>query len=208
MSTWKERARMRSLLTLPSIALLGLGLSACGNAGKRTGSASVSSSSAAATTPAQSHLPTDSDNDNDNPGNSRYDSDDSPVLYFGHAASAMDGRAIAGLVKRYYAAGAAGDGATACSLIYSLLAESVAEEYAQSPALRGKTCVKVMSKLFKQRHRELAGDIAGLKLTRVRVGGDRGLALLRFGSTRERRVLVRRERGAWKMDVLLDVGVP
>jgi hypothetical protein len=202
---------MRSLLTLPSIALLGLGVGACGEAGKRTGSASRSSSSAAAaaaaTTLAQSRLPTDRDEDNDNPGSSRYDADDSPVLRFGYAASLAEVRAIASLVRRYYGDGAAGDGASACSLLYSLLRESVVEEYAQSPGLRGKTCAEVLSKLFKRRHRELAGDVAALKLTIVRVGGDSGLALVRFGATRERRVLVRRERGAWKMGVLLDVGV-
>jgi hypothetical protein len=189
---------MRSLLTLPSIALLGLGVGACGEAGKRTGSASRSSSSAAAaaaaTTLAQSRLPTDRD-------------EDSPVLRFGYAASLAEVRAIASLVRRYYGDGAAGDGASACSLLYSLLRESVVEEYAQSPGLRGKTCAEVLSKLFKRRHRDLAGDVAALKLTIVRVGGDRGLALVRFGATRERRVLVRRERGAWKMGVLLDVGV-
>lgn len=206
---------MRSLLTLPSIALLGLGAGACGNAGKRTDSTSGFSSSAAAgtvaaTAPAQSqpHLPIDSDNDNDNSGNSRYDGDDKPVLYFGHAPSAADGRAIAALVRRYYAAGAAGNGATACGLIHPLLAESIVEEYAHSPSLRGKTCAAVMSKLFRQLHRELTSDVAGLELVRTRVSGDRGLALVRFGARRERRVLVRRERGAWKMDVLLDVGVP
>jgi hypothetical protein len=214
-----EHLMMSSPLIPLTIALLGASVGACGNADKRTRSASQSSASAAiaggaaartasATTPAQSHLSTDSDNDNDNPGHSRYDSDDRPVLYFGHAASAADGRAIAGLVKRYYAAGAASDGAAACSLIYSLVAESVAEEYGQSPPLRGRTCAVVMSKLFKQRHRELVADVAGLEVTRVRISGDHGLALLRFGPTRERRVLVRRERGACKMGVLLDVGVP
>jgi hypothetical protein len=203
---------VRSLLTLPSIALLGLGVGACGNAGKRAssvpGSPSNAAAGTAATTPIQANLARDSDNDNDNPGKSRYDSDDSPVLYFGHAASATDGRAIAALLTRYYAAGAAGDGATACSLIHPLLAESIVEEYAQSPSLRGRTCAVVMSKLFKQLHGELARDVAGLELIRARVRGDHGVAVLRFGGARERRVLVRRERGAWKMDLLLDVGMP
>jgi len=203
---------MRSLLTLPSIALLGLGVGACGDSGKGVGSASESPSRAAAATVAatrvQPRLPTDSDEDNDNPGGSRYDADDSPVLRFGHAANHAEGRAIASLIRRYYAAGAVGDGASACSLLYSLLAESVVEEYAQSPGLRGKTCAEVLSKLFKRRHRELTGDVAALEPTVVRVGGDHGLALVRFGAARERRVLLRRERGAWKMDVLLDLGVP
>jgi hypothetical protein len=206
------------LVALSSIALLGLGVSACGGAGKRTSSASQSPSSASVTggavrtaspaTPTQSHLPTYSDSDNDNPGNSRYDSDDSPVLYFGHAASTADGRAIRALVKRYYATGAASDGATACSLLYPIIAESVAEEYGQLPLLRGRNCAEVMSKLFKQRHGELASDVAGLEVTRVRVSGNRGLAMLRFGAKPESRVLVKQESGVWKMDVLLDIGMP
>src|SRR5215831_15446992 len=99
----KGRATMRSLLTLPSIALLGLGAGACGNAGRRAGSSAASANPATgtvvATAPAQSHLPIDSDSDNDNPTGSRYDSDDDPVLHFGRAASAADGRAIAALVR-------------------------------------------------------------------------------------------------------------
>jgi hypothetical protein len=209
---------MRLLLVLVTIALLGVDMSACGGAGKGARSASQASAdtvasgattrTASAAKPTQSHFPTDSDEDNDNPGNSRYDNDDNPVLYFGRSANAADGRAIAGLVKRYYAAGAASDGARACPLIYSVVAESVAEEYGQSPALRGSTCAVVMSKLFKQRHRELAADVTGLEVILMRVSGNRGVALLRFGTTRERRVFLKREGGVWKMNVLLDVGVP
>lgn len=198
--------------------MLCLSATACGGAGKGAGSSSqhfttAAAAGGAATTTSsgaapEAHLPLDADNDNDNLGKSHYDSDDGPVLYFGHAANAAEGRTITVLVKHYYAAAAANDGATACSLIYSIIAESVADEYGQSPALSGKTCAVVMSKLFKQRHRELATEAAGLEVTRMRVSGDRGLVLLRLGTALERRVPVRREHGAWRLAVLFDVGVP
>jgi hypothetical protein len=65
-----------------------------------------------------------------------------------------------------------------------------------------------MSKLFRQHRRELADKSATLEVTSVRVQGSHGVALLRFGTTTERRVLVQREGGTWKMGVLLDIGVP
>jgi hypothetical protein len=38
----------------------------------------------------------------------------------------------------------------------------------------------------------------------VRVKGSRGLALLGFRATPERQIPLRRERGAWKVEALLD----
>jgi hypothetical protein len=206
---------MRSLFALLAIALSSVGASACGGTRGSLGVASRASSSVAVTAsgPTQTRpgLPTDGDGDNDSPSNSRYDGDDSAVLYFGHAVSAAEARAITGLVEHYYAAAAVNDGATACSMIYSIIAESVVEDYGQSSgpsAVSGKTCATVVSKLFNQHHRELVSKAAALKVTRVRVEGDRGVVLLRFGATSERRILVHYERGTWKMDDLLDIGVP
>lgn len=203
---------MRSLFAPFVLALLSVGVCACGG----SGSASHASSDATAkivsgATPSQSHFPLDDDSDNDNPGKSRYDEDDSVVLDFGHAAGKAETQAITALVKRYYAAAAAGDGAAVCSLLYVLIAESVPEEYGQSPGAsdpRSRTCAAVVSKLLEQRHRELVAEAAGLEVTDVRVEGSHGVVLLHFAPTPERRVLVIREHGAWKMKVLFDVGVP
>jgi hypothetical protein len=212
---------MKSRVALLVLVLFSVGATACGGVSKRTSSASQVSSNAAttgsvpattaSTTPTESEFPLDDDQDNDNPSKSQYDADDDPVLYLGHAASAADRQGIAHLVKRYYGVAAAGDGAAACSLIYSSLAESVPEDYGQSPgppSLRGKTCAVVVSKLLKQHRQSLVADRASLTVTRVRVSGSSGLALLRFGTKTERRVLVCREGGVWRMDVLLDIGVP
>jgi hypothetical protein len=220
MSTWKERARMRFLLMLPSIALLGLGLGACGDAGKHTGPVPKSSYStraargattatASSTAPPGGYLRGDGDGDEPN----HRDRDNYSTRHYGHAASAAQERAIAVLVKRYYAAGAAGDGAAACALIYSSLADSPSlGETAEAvfppapsvPPLHGQSCPRIMSLLFEEDHPRLAADLATVVVTRVRVKGSRGLVLLGFRATPERLIPVRRERGAWKTEALLD----
>jgi hypothetical protein len=205
---------------LPSIALLGLALGACGDAGKHVGSAPESSystraaggaatASASSPAPAGGYLRGDGDvDDADN-----RDEDDHGVRTYGHAASAPDERAIAALVKRYYAAGAAGDGARACALIYSGLADSPSlGETAETvyppapsvPPLHGQSCARIMSLLFEEDHRRLAGDLATVVVTDMRVKGSKGLVLLGFRTTPERLIPVRRERGGWKVEALLD----
>jgi hypothetical protein len=194
---------MRSLLASLAIAIFSIGAVACGRAGhasKSAGSASRASSNSAA--------PETNDAEEDR---SHADADDDGVLLFGQAAGAADTRAVTALVKRYYAAAAASDGATGCSLLYSTIAGTVVENYGQPPgppALRGGSCAVVMSKLFKQHRRQLAAEVATMQVTGVRVKGDQGLALLNFGSPPERHMLVRRERGAWKIGVFLDIGMP
>lgn len=73
-----------------------------------------------------------------------------------------------------------------------------------SPSLRGNTCAQVASKLFAQRHYELARQIAALEVTEVLVKGNQGFVRLRFAATPEHLVPVQRERGVWKVNVLLD----
>jgi hypothetical protein len=215
---------MKPLLAPPLIALLGLSVSACGGAGKRTSSASQSPSGASVTggaatstasriEPTGGYLRGDDDTDETN----HKDEDDHGARNYGHAASAADRRAIAALVKRYYATGVAGDGAAACALIYSGLAKSPnlgeAAEAAYPPApgvppLRGESCARIMSLLFKEDHQRLAADIEGIEVTSVRVKGSRGLALLGFRTAPERQIPVRRERGTWKIEALLDKELP
>jgi hypothetical protein len=185
-------------------------VTACGGAGKGDGSASQGSSSVTATTAVSSATPIgrglgrDADGDKDKNNNNRYDSDDN----FGHEASTTDKLAVTSLVKRYYAAAAEGDGTKACLLISSILAESVAEEYGRLPALRGDSCAAVMSKLLEWHRQELAADVARLRVTKVQVDGSQGWVLLSFGRRYERRMLVHRDSGAWKIDALLDIKVP
>jgi hypothetical protein len=207
---------MRPLLTLLATALLGLAATACGSTGKTTGSISPASSGAAAarmpssTTPVRSRPYVDGDGASDDSASNRHDEDDDAVLSFGHAAGAADKQAVTALVKRYYAVAAAGDGATACSLIRLAAAKAVPQDYGQPPgppALRGKTCAVVMSKLLRQRHRELAVDIATLEVTGVRVRGSQAIALLSSSAMPIGDIYLQREGGAWKINELLGGGL-
>lgn len=192
----KWRLRLAPLL---AAGLLSLGVAACGGANKSTGPASsAASSSAAANSPKRKATVN---------GTLNRDS----LLYFGRPASPAEMRAVTALLERYYAVAAAGDGAAACSMIYSIIAETIPEDYGQPPgppALRGKTCAVVMTKILEQHRRELVAKAPGLRVIGLRVGGTRGLALLRFGRAPERYILVRREYGAWKIGVLFDSALP
>jgi hypothetical protein len=174
----------KSLLRLLTAVLLGVGVSACGEASKGSGTAPRNSSGSAAA------------------------SKGSGVLDFGHSATPVDRQAVTALVTRYYAAAAADNSATACSLIISSLANAVPEDYGQAPAppyLRGgKTCQAVMSRLFTHFHRRMVTDAATLKVTQVRLKTTGGYAVLNFGVKPEREITVVREGHVWKVSSLLD----
>jgi hypothetical protein len=198
---------MRPLVALLAICLLSASVTACGDRGKRTTS---KSSDATATDTSASIIASNDpspvrDLGDDNDG----DNDNELVRGFGHEANEADKHAVTTLIKHYYAAAFAHDGAVACSLIYSPLAKAIAQEFGQHlPALRGKTCAVVLSKLFKQEHRRLAIDIA-TKVSTVRIRGDDGWAMLYYTNTRpERYIPVLRENGVWKMDALLENRLP
>jgi hypothetical protein len=155
----------------------------------------------------------DGDGDVDRLTSGPYDTDNDAVPEFGPPAGVADRRSILTLFGRYYAAAAAGDGASACSMLDALIAESLVEEHRRGkgpPSLQGDTCAQVISKLFRQHHRELAEDVTGgYRVLLIQVRGNRGYVLVRFSAKRELRelrVLVRRAHGVWKMDVPLDNG--
>lgn len=192
--------------------VLGAGAVGCGSASKGMSPASRVSSGTATTasisrTVAVGTGPAGRKDSNDGDDDPR-SNDDESIVDYGHAASEADKYAITALVKRYYSAAAADNGAGACSAIYAVVAETIPEDFSQSGEASGETCATVMSKLFKQRHQQIAIDIAALKVTRVRVDGQKGLALVYFGKTPEPHVIVHREGGAWKIESLFEVGMP
>jgi hypothetical protein len=212
---------MNSLLVALVIALLSLGVAACGSQDKSRGSVSEASSSAAANmaiTPSATVLSggyVRGDDDADGSGSEDYD--DAGVRGYGRAASAADRQVVTALLKGYYAAAAAGDGATACSLMLprlvkgSNLGEAAEEAYPPAPStppLRGKSCAQIMSLLFTEDHQQLAADSATLVVSSLRVKGNHGLALLGFRTTPERQIPVERGGGVWKVDAPLDSEVP
>lgn len=138
--------------------------------------------------------------------------DDSPIVSYGHAASNSEFRAIAALVKRYYQAAAAERGVEACAMLLRTFAEIVPEEDGtrfDPPYMRGKTCPVVARKLFKARHREIAAQLPGMKVTLVRVGASSALVVLKVSGTSEpQKITLGREDGAWRMKELLDSPMP
>lgn len=198
---------MKTLFGPLAIALLGLGIAACGGSSRDTtsqGASNTAGGSATATAassvaPTQGYLKNDRDNDGD------HNDDDAGVLLYGHAANAANGQTITALVTHYFAAAAAQDGARACSLLAPFIAESVAETYGHTPPLLGRTCAVVMSKLFKQHHGDLVNKNAALHVIRVGLEGNKGLVALYFPTIPEvRQIAVRRSGGTWKMLELLD----
>ena len=209
---------MKQLLALLAIALLSASASACGGAGStsRVSSSTVAGDSTAATnapgttsTPDYTKADSDKDNDIGTPGN---DNDNNSTLDFGHAANASEKRTITTLVKRYYTTALAGDGARACSMLYSTLAEAVPEDYGQQPGppyMRGaETCQTAMTLLFKHFHTQLTIEVPKLEVTRIRLIEHHGFALLSFGTLPEREILVAREGHIWKMNGLYDSELP
>jgi hypothetical protein len=144
----------------------------------------------------------------EDPANAGFDADDGPVRYFGHAAGPAEARAIIAVVKRYYVAAAARDGAEGCRLLYSLLAETLVDEYGHVASVSGSTCAAVLTKLFDNNHREAVRNLAKFHPFSIRAGSEHGLALYRIEPTTIRRMIVRREHGLWKIDALLNVAMP
>jgi hypothetical protein len=218
----KMASKREAISLLLVLAVLALGIAACGEARQRanlaskgapgaTGNSESAEKTPPAAKPTQTEPRRDGDGDRDNSSQSYYDSDDNDIIKFGRLASQADSRTVAAMVRRYYTVASASDGTKACGIIYSLLSESIAEEYGQlpgPPSLRGKSCAVVMSKLFKQHHRQLVADLATFKVLGVRTNGKRGYALLGLHSRPERYINIHREFGSWKIYALLDSGLP
>jgi hypothetical protein len=192
---------MRHPLAILATAALSLTLAACASNSGASSQNSVNTSTVfAGVAPNRAG---DHDTDRDNDGD--HNDDDLHMLGFGYEAGPADYRASVTLLKAYYAAAASENGAKACTLLAPFLAESVAEHVGDSPALRGKTCAVVMSKLFATTHKLLVEENATLQIQAIRVGGDRALAAIYFPSIPEvRQMAERRIDGGWKLLTLLD----
>lgn len=176
-----------------------VGLLACGGSSKSTTSTGKSRSPSGSSS-VTAYFP-GHHNDRDNDGDSN--DDDGHDLNFGHAANAADLRESTRLVRRYYAAAATEDGATACALLAPFIAESVVET--DGEALHSKTCSGTMSALFKDHHSLLVVKQRTLRIPEVRVEGDTALAILEFPTIPEVRQLhLRRIGGTWYVLELLD----
>ncbi|MGA9285480.1 MAG: hypothetical protein WBV85_08555 [Solirubrobacteraceae bacterium] len=152
------------------------------------------------------------DHDSDSPTRAGYkfpDSDDKATFAFGHSPSTSDRRAIVGVVRRYYAAAAAGDGAEACTLLVPSFAGSVVEDYggASGPSYLqgGKTCQAVLAMLFRHFHGELAEAIT---MVEVRVEAGAAQVVISSRTMPASRVLLARQGNSWKVSELLGQPLP
>ena len=194
------RGGWRSALVAVAVASLGVAVGACGSTGKDTSRSTGVASGASML----------GDEDADSQGQSAYlDGDDGEVSDSGQRASAGVERAITTLVRRYYAAAAAEDGARACSLMYYIIAESIPEKYARAPGplyLKGvDSCPALMTRVFRRLHAQLQ---AAPTVTAVRVSGERADVLLGWKTLPAGFIKVRREGRVWKLEEPLAAPLP
>jgi hypothetical protein len=129
----------------------------------------------------------------------RYPHGDNSIQTYGRSAGEAEKQAVTAAVKHYYAAVAAGDGASACTLLSSGLSKSIVQTFGRSPTLRGKGCAGLLSLLFKRRPGHASASLAAIEVTGVRVKGDHGFALLRSKTMPSGEISVEREAGGWKI---------
>lgn len=198
----------RRSLALPVAILLAASVCACGSSKPSTDSHVSPSTAAADESPSETArlLRTDADKDNDFEA-ADDDTNNNSVLEYGHPASASDRRAIVSLLKRYYKVALAQEGAKACSLLYSMLAEGVPEDYGSYAGpvyMRGNSCPTIMTKLFTHFHPVLALELPKFKVRWIGLEEHYGRAVLSFGRLPEREIRLAREGHTWKVDTLLD----
>jgi hypothetical protein len=190
-----------------------LGLSACGGATQTSTHTAFHDKSRFPYVPpagesASLQRPTDRDHDEDL-GSADVDTGPGGLGFAGHPATATDRAAIAALTRRYYAAAAARDGARACSMLYSPLSESIAENYgtAGGPEYdRGTTtCAAAATGVFHHYRALLAVETSRLQVMLVLVKEREAVAELGFGARLPRReLLFTREGRVWRVAVVRD----
>jgi hypothetical protein len=175
-------------------------MGACGGASQHPGSAHGTSSTASLA--GASARERDGDGDNDALGvGSPHDPDNDAAPTYGSAADEVDARAIARLLRLYYAAAGAGDGRVACSLLQPTAVEALVEQHGPGKgprALRGSGCAQIASKLLRRHRRELTEGAAALTVPIVQMRGDRAWAVVDLGGAREYVALLHRADAGWK----------
>ncbi len=207
---------MRRTLAPLGFVLLAVGTSACASGGGHSATTSQQSSDTSApasTAEVAKLLHIDADKDNDYEAAADDTNNSSVVTSAAKPADASDRRAITALILTYYRLAMAEDGTTACSLLYSPLAEATPEDYgsfAGPSYMKGDTCPVILSKMFEHFHPLLAIELPKLKVARVLLEEHHGKAILSFGPhLPERTILVTREGPrAWKLASLFDGELP
>ncbi len=88
----------------------------------------------------------------------------------------------------------------ACRLLYSELREGVIEDFHHPLGAQKKTCLTVVEWLYRFAHKRKVIDTKKtLRVMQVQVRRREALVLMGAGSVIEHKLLVRRERGHWKI---------
>jgi hypothetical protein len=151
----------------------------------------------------------DQDNDRlDNRGRGYYDPDDAPVRDYGHAASAVQARALLAAVGEYARAAAAEDGTRACELLAPEIAH-LSLLYGQpggTAYLRGaSTCPQVMTRQFAHLHGELEGPLYAIA---ERVSGHQAKVLVGSRADPATAYALVLLQGRWRVQELLPRPLP
>jgi ketosteroid isomerase-like protein len=161
--------------------------------------------------PTHRYLASDEDDDQDDDGDPRYYLKPSMQDTFvppweGARASRSDRLAIAALVKRYYTAAAAEDGAQACAMLSADIVAGLSEEpQSSSSPTRQSACAVALSRVYKTQHRLLEeDDVSTMVIADVRINHDVATAIVGFRSMPVGSLRLRRQKGAWKIDAILD----
>lgn len=221
MGTADMKGRARPMLALPAAAVLVLALAACGgttSAGStRDGTTippndehAIRSPAPAANKTAGATRSADRDGDRDF-GSSDVDLPNA-LGFQGHAATAADRAAVVALVKRFYSAALAEDGAKGCSQLYTPLVEAAPEDYGEPGGpeytLGAKNCTEVLTDLFRHFHGTLTAEVPKLRVLRVLIERRQGVALIGFGALPKAELPLLREETHWRVGALQDHELP
>lgn len=197
---------MKTIPTLLAIYMLGCGITACGGtsgAPRSSSGAPALANASSRVKPSAGYLKSDGDGDPDDRGQKQFSDDQKETLALAPSPSGAETRAIATMVRNYYAAATDEDGATGCSLLASSLATAISERQVADGGT--KTCAMSLSVLFKQQHQRMAAEEPStMVVTGVHVSGTLGLATLGFRAMPEAQIIIQREGDTWKIDALFD----
>jgi ketosteroid isomerase-like protein len=146
----------------------------------------------------------DGDGDGVNVSEARgyHDTDDNPLSFSTEArvASAYEARTITALVRRYFAAVAAGDAKRACSMLPTSAVAAMPVTYGKfGPSyLHGaKTCQAVVTRIFKHARGEWSGRVAVTGV--VVMNAEHTAAMLGSAKAPASIAVFQREGGGWRV---------
>lgn len=205
----------RTLLTAGA-AILSVALVGCGGSETST-SPQHTTASPTTTQGAVSPLRTppgyeeyDGDIDDRAPATQHAEADD-PIAFhlYPQLADARLTGSISALVRRYYAAAAAGNGVAVCAMLYPSFAEGLANGRSLKTQSGKRACAAATKQQLSSQHRQLvADDAATMVVTEVHLNGDLALASLTFKSMPRSTLLLQRDQGHWTVGALVGNNFP